>query len=117
MLGSGILGSRVQAKLCVEVFSQGPDATIGRKASSSSTPAHTQDTQKSVKRSRDSMEGAEDEDRVEDGLQDGDQPAFKKMEMGDFVAMPAVEDGESSIFMIISSDKTYPGFCQYFLVF
>jgi hypothetical protein len=80
----------------MEVISQGPDATIGRKASSSSssTAAHTQDTQKSlsVKRSRDSMEGAEaedEEDRVED-----DQPALKKMEMGDFVAMPDVEDGE-----------------------
>jgi hypothetical protein len=90
VLGSGILGSRVQAKLCVEVISQGPDATIGRKASSSSTAAHTQDSQKSVKRSRDSMEGeAEEEDRVED-----EEPAFKKMEMGDFVAMPDVEDGE-----------------------
>lgn len=93
VLGSGILGSRVQAKLCVEVISQGPDATIGRKASSSSTAAHSQDTQKSlsVKRSRDSMEGTgvEDEDRVED-----EQPALKKMEMGDFVAMPDVENGE-----------------------
>lgn len=76
------------------MISQGPDATIGRKASSSSsTAAHTQDTQKSVKRSRDSMEGAgaaeDEEDRVED-----EQPALKKMEMGDFVAMPDVEDGE-----------------------
>ena len=94
MLGPGILGSRVQARLCEEVISLGPDATIGRKAPSSGTASLAQDTQKSAKRSRDTMEEAEVENRGEHGQQEDNQPELKRIEMGDFVAMPDVEDGE-----------------------
>ena len=99
ILGSGILGSRVQARLCEEEMSRGPDAAIGKKANSSGTGAHAQDTQKSLKRSRDNMEEdaegeAEVESRGDQGQQVDDQRRHKKLEMGDFVAMPDVEDGE-----------------------
>ena len=96
ILGSGILGSRVQAKLCEEEISRGPDAAIGKKANSSGTAAHALDTQKSLKRSRDSMEDAEAEveSRGDQGQQGDDQRRHKKLEMGDFVAMPDVENGE-----------------------
>ena len=91
-----MLGSRVQARLCEEEMSLGPDAAIGKKANSSGTAAHANDSQKPLKRSRESMEEAEAEveSRGDEGQQGADQRRHKGLEMGDFVAMPDVEDGE-----------------------
>lgn len=78
-------------------MSRGPDAAIGKKANCSGAAAHAQDTQKSLKRSRDNMEDdveAEVESRGDQGQQGDDQRRHKKLEMGDFVAMPDVEDGD-----------------------
>ena len=101
VLGSGILGSRVQADLCVptsvyvspdSVFSKAPEVVESKNVKRS---REERDVKEEIEEEEEEVEAAEENENT--SWSSRSKSGLKGFGDGEFIAMPEEEDGEKSV--------------------